>query len=86
MKYRVIYLVFLPIVYFLFRWTYYSIIILSERILKGIKHTEEQIRSSGICGIFWSIIIILYFMYLDDQYKIVNRSIKFLTKERTFKT
>lgn len=81
MKYRIIYILFLPIIYFFLKWTYNSIIIITD----GIQNTMEQNRSSGICGIIWFLLILFYTMYLDDKYKLINKTIKFLTKKRTFK-
>ncbi len=81
MKYRIIYILFLPIIYFFLKWTYNSIIMLSS----NLNYTKEQLEGSRICVAFWTIILFGYIVFLNDKYKLIDKTMNFLTKKRTFK-
>ena len=84
MKYRIIYLLLLPIIYFFIKWSYDIFSRYEE--LKS-KYVDEDFEDQFMCClIIWIIILVAISIVLEGEYNIFSNLMKFLTKKRTIKT
>ena len=84
MKYRIIYLLLLPIIYFFIKWSYD---IFSRYEELESKHVNGDFKDQFMCCLsIWIVILVGLSIILEGEYNIFSNLMKFLTKERTIKT